>query len=211
MPDDNRDPPSETQIGNVALGLIGARTIVSFADGTPEADACRLFYFDLRDALLQSYNWAFTITEAQLAADPTAPLFDRTARYALPADYLRLLRPYPESNSFAVDWIIQKGFIYSSMTAPLSIRYVARAYDPMTFSPLFIRALQLQLSGDLAEKLTQSNTKKAAQYAMAKEVILEAKRVQAIESVPVDAPTDDFLVARDSGWGPYGTWWNPGS
>lgn len=211
MPDDNRDPPSEAQIVNLALGLVGARRIVSFSDGSPEAEACRLFYFDLRDALLQSYNWSFAIQMVALAADAAAPAFDRNASFTLPGDFLRMLRPFDNINSGAIDWVIQQGKVYTNFSAPLNIRYVARVFDPTRFSPLFIRALALQLGGDLAETLTQSNTKKDELYTQAQLTISEAKRVQAIESVPADAPLDDFIVARDGSWGPYGTWWNPGT
>jgi len=188
----------------MALNLVGARSITSFTDGSPESEVCKRFYYDVRDALLQSYNWNFATKMAILAADNTPPIFQRNNAFPLPADWLRTLRPFPEWNTLMLDWIVQVGDdgalrIYTNDPAPLNLRYIAKVYDVTKFSPLFTRALQFRLAGDIAEKLTQSNTKKTELYQQADATITEAKRIQAIETVPADAPTDEWLMARNSG------------
>lgn len=207
--DTDRDPPSETQIANLALGRLGARRITSLTDGTEEANVVRLFYFDARDQLLEEYNWDFAILEAVLAADATAPLFDRANRFQLPSDYLRMLRPYPERNQITLDWIVQSGFIYTNDTAPLNIRYLAQINDPTRFSPSFRTALSLRLAADACEHLTQSNSKKDALLKEFEVAIANAKRIKAIQAVPMDSPMDTWLLARDSDSGGPATGFEP--
>lgn len=201
--DADRDDPSEVQIANVALGRLGCRRITSFADSTTESEVARTFYFDARDRLLEHYTWDFAVQMAQLAASITAPLFNRANAFALPADFLRLIRPFPEANPMNYDLIMQSGFIYTDQPAPLNLRYVAQIKDVTRFSPTFRKALGLELAADMCEQLTQSNTKKDMLLREFANTIADAKRIKAIQAPPVDAPTDDWLTVRgDYGPGP---------
>lgn len=202
MSDPDRDPPSEVELGNVALGHLGCRPITSFTDGTAEANAVRLHYYNARDELIQSYIWDFCIANVAIAADVTPPVFDRANKFPLPADWMRTLRPFPESNTYSIDWIVQAGAIYTNQEAPLNLRYVAQINDATRFSPLFRKALALDLAAKMSEALTQSEKKKDSLLAQYKDAINEAKRVQAIQAVPAEQPTDEWLLARDSdlGW-----------
>ena len=201
--DEDRDDPSEVEIANQALGRLGARRITSFADGTTEAEAARMYYYSARDRLLEHYTWDFAVQMVQLAADITPPLFNRAAKFALPADFMRLMRPFVEANPSGFDLIIQSGFIYTNMSAPINLRYVAQIEDVTRFSPSFHDALVLKLAHDMCEMLTQSNTKKDLLAREFKDVIADARRIKAIQAPAIDAPTDEWLTVRgDYGPGP---------
>lgn len=213
--DANRDYPSETQLGNAALGLLGARAINSFTDGTTEANAVQLFYYDVRDELLEAYTWDFAITMAVLAASATPPAFNRANAFALPSDWLRTMTPFPEVNTMDRDWIVQKDpagggglFLFTNDQTPLDFRYVAQIQDPTRFPPLFRKALTFQLAYRMCEPLTQSNSKKADMKTGFDDAIVEAKRIKAIQQVAQDAATDDWITARDSGLGGPQGWFN---
>lgn len=212
MADPNRDPVSETELCNRALSRLGCREISSVLDGTPEANAARRHYFDVRDELLESYTWDFAISTAQVAADSSAPAFGYSNAYTLPGDYLRLFKIYLQSDQYA----IQGGKILSNYSAPLDIYYVAQITDPTRFSPLFMKALTLQLAAAMCELLTQSTSKKKELLEEFEAAIAEARRIKSIQQPPVDAPTDPWLRSRDAGTGGApitpadsdGWWWN---
>jgi hypothetical protein len=80
---------SDTSICNMALGRIGATRINDFSDDTEsssEAIQCRLHYETTRDAQLRSNLWRFARARETLSANVTAPDFEYSYAYDLPAD-----------------------------------------------------------------------------------------------------------------------------
>lgn len=213
--DANRIDPSETQLGNLALGLLGARQINSFTDGTTESNAVQKFYYDVRDELFEEYDWDFAIVTAVLTTSTTVPAFNRDNAFAVPSDWLRTLPPFPEVNMMGRDWIQQKDpaggggvYIFTNDQSPLNFRYVAQISDVTRFPPSFRKALQFQLAYRMCEEITQSNSKKADMLTGYEKAIANAKRLKAIQKVAQDPATDDWLTVRDSGLGGPQGWFN---
>ena len=71
-----------------ALIILGASPLSSFEEGTDAAQICDRLYDDLRDLLLVSYPWSFTLRKVQLARLVDAPASEWNYAYALPADIL---------------------------------------------------------------------------------------------------------------------------
>lgn len=187
---------SEVQIANRALYKLGAAPISSFSDGNNRSEACNDNYYDVRNALLRAHPWSFAIAQVSLAADNVPPAWGRVNAFALPADFLRMLRPFPEVNLLTLDWVIQGKKIYTNDQSPLYLRYIQLVTDPNIFDPLFREALACSLAVELCETITQSNTKKAGLFQERANIINEAKRAEAIESVPEDPPEDLWLTVR---------------
>lgn len=187
---------SEVEICNRALQMLGAGHIVDLTDDSPEARACNLAYEPCRDALYRKHYWNFTKACAELAADATAPAWGRATAAQLPADFVRLYRPYPEDNSYASDWEIEGRKIYTNDTAPLYLRYISRVTDPNEMDPLFRELLSTVMAEAMCEELTQSNTKKAALVADRKDIMAEARRANALENPPMEALEDEWITCR---------------
>ena len=86
--------------------------------------------------------------------------------------------------------------ILTNDTAPLQIIYLKRVTDPNVFDELFIDLLVSRIAMDVAEKITQSNTKKSDaqnRYVLAKR---EAKKINAYERPPQELPVDGWVAAR---------------
>lgn len=79
---------SDLSICSDALILLGAAPISSFTEGTDSAQACDRLYPDLRDSLLATYEWTWSVKKTQLARLSTAPTNEWTYAYQLPGDML---------------------------------------------------------------------------------------------------------------------------
>lgn len=187
---------SEVDICNRALQKLGAKRITALTDDSVNARSCNAAYEIVRDAELRAHPWNFAIARASLAADSTAPSWGRAKSYELPADYLRLLPPYPEDNSNALDWQVEGRKVYTDDTAPLYIRYIKRVSDTSLFDALFVEALSTKLASELCEEITQSNAKKEGLKDDYRETIARAKKTNAIEGVSQEPPDDTWLTVR---------------
>lgn len=183
-------------ICNSALLKIGATTIQSLTEGTRNATACAQAYEPVRDRLLRAHPWAFAATRAELPALADAPAFGPALAYQLPVDFVRLLRPDERENFNDLRRKIEDGKILTDEAAPLHIRYVKRVTDPNAMDPLFREVLAVELAIDIAEPITQSNTKRAALLAERARLIAEARKAQAFEAPPANPPEDTWLTAR---------------
>jgi len=190
---------SEVEISNRALQRLGASAIVSLTDESVNARAANLCYAILRDSELRKHTWNFAIKRAKLAKSTTDPLFTRTNAFPLPADFLRLLPQDPEDNLNSLDWQIENGSIVTFDSDPLEIRYIFIVTDPNAMDVLFREALSAVMAKEMAEQLTQSNSKKQSTDFGYKEAIADAKRVNAIERVALEPPEDEWVTIRLSG------------
>ena len=184
-------------ICNLALQRLGAKAISSLTEDTTAGRACNRVYTHARDSELRSHTWNFARERVQVAADSTDPIFGYAKKYAIPSDCLRIL-PTNGTQGTPVqdDWQIEERFILTDDTAPIDLVYIKRITDENTFDVLFIELLVARIAMDIAETVTQSNTKKDNARLHYKEVQKEARRVNAFERPPQDLPTDAWVNAR---------------
>lgn len=76
---------TDIEICSNALIMLGAGTITAFTDDKPTADVCAVRYPMLREKLLTSFPWPFTIEQKALSQDAAAPLSRYSYQYSLPA------------------------------------------------------------------------------------------------------------------------------
>lgn len=182
-------------ICNRALQRVGAQRITDLSDDSASARECNVAYEPLRDALLRRHAWSFAIGRAQLAASTTAPAFEFTYQYPLPADFLRLLPPLSDYTG-QTDWQIEAGAILTNDVGPLKIRYVRQVTDPNQMDPLFREVLACDVAVAVCERLTQSNQKIQLIKDERKDLIAEARRINAFEANSADTPEDTWITAR---------------
>lgn len=177
---------------NSALQRVGAASIVSLGDNSPEARACSLAYDSNRRSELRKRPWNFAVKRAVLAPDATAPAYDYTYAFTLPSDCLRVLRPATAD----LDWQVEGRKILTNDSSVLHLRYIADVTDPAQWDSAFYDMLCLALAYDICEKLTQSNTKKKAIGDDYDEAAKDAALADAFEGGPQDGPDDTWLLAR---------------
>jgi hypothetical protein len=141
---------SDVEIVNAALAKLGEQAILAFSDPSEPGRLATRTFADLRDAMLRENPWNFASKRAELAAEPTAPLWGFQSSYPVPSDYLRLI----ELEWGQADYRIEQGKILCDLASPLRIRYVYRVTDADAMDPAFREALASRLAMEWAEPLT---------------------------------------------------------
>ena len=177
---------------NSALQRVGATTIISLSDNTPEARCCNVAYDSNRRDEIRKHPWTFAVSRAVLAPDDAAPLFDFKYQYTLPIDCLRVLR----SSDFDLDWKVEGRKILSNNDNPLYLRYIADITDAAQWDASFYNVVSAALAVDLVERLTQSNTKKQLLLDEYHDAVRIARRMNAFESGSESGPEDSWWIAR---------------
>ncbi len=187
---------SQTSICNRALECLGDAPIVSIDDDTKQAKALRRVYDITRRAFLCDHPWHFAKKRASLPASAATPVWGFARGFPVPADFLRLLavRDGPdfslEADATGSQWIL------SDASAPLDILYLYDVADAGRFPPHAVEALARWLAYDLAEDLTQSNTKKQDAAQALGVALTRAKRINGMQKQPEPYPAFSFLQAR---------------
>lgn len=148
---------TDVQICNLALARLGDAKITTLGDATAQAQYCTLFYAQTVKELQTDLDWQFCRKLAAVSADGTPPAFGYANRFALPADFLRVLRinGIDEDENFG-KWEIIGGFIHTSLTGPIQIDYLANVTTTTLFPPVFVELLTAKLAAHLALPLTGS-------------------------------------------------------
>lgn len=183
---------SSVDVCNSALQLVGAARILSLSDNSPEGRACSVSYDSNRRSELRKHRWNFAIRRVSLAPDATPPAFDYTYQFTVPSDCLRILLP----NDATLDWIVEGRKILSNASNVLNLRYISDITDTTQWDAAFYDMLSISLGMDICEKLTNSTGKKTELAAAYKDALAEAKRNNAFEQLPAQAPDDDYWLAR---------------
>lgn len=198
--------PSETDLLNEALGQIGASRITAIDDGSVNAVHCKTFYDTTRDALLRMHHWNFATGRALLSASVTAPLFEYTFDYPLPADYLKMR----EYNSVPVNsgnyiwwegqWVsryVIEGLSLLSNDTPVYILYTKRVIDPNIYDALFYQTLTTWMASKLANAIPKDHKKASDLLSMAMNLLLpSAVSVDGQEGTVVPLVSDSLTWGR---------------
>jgi hypothetical protein len=185
---------SVVDICNLALRQLGARRITSLSDSTEEARACNDVYESLRDDLLRSHPWNFAVYRASLASSSDSDQWEFDYSYPLPSDCLRVIA-VEDDHSFI--WQVEKRRIVTNQGGPLRIKYIAKETDPNQFDVSFMKCLALYIAAELAERLTNSNTKRQLAEAAFDKALRVAKFTDAQESTPHQLVNGSWLDSRE--------------
>ena len=177
---------------NSALQRVGAASILSLSDNSPEARACTIAYDSNRRDELRKHKWNFALARVILAPDSTAPVFDYDYQFTLPSDCLRVIRP----NTADLDWQVEGRKILTNDSDTLYLRYIYDVTDVTQWDASFYNVCAAALAVDICEKLTQSNTKKQLLQSEYQDAVKVARRMDAFEGGPEDAPEDGWWIAR---------------
>lgn len=185
---------SKTDIANRALSKVGESRVSNIeTDTTAKAQTINSMFDSIRDALLTSYPWNFTITRTQLAASGTTPSWEFQNDYPLPTDFLALL----EIQNSPV-YRLEGKSIVTDAGSPIFIRYIRQVTNTGDFDALFVEAFATRLAFESVEKITQSNTKKRILGQEFQANIAEAYASDSIQETPQKLPVDDWLLSRQN-------------
>lgn len=196
---------SQVEIANRALTKLGAARIISFGDDNKQSRAISSMFDHVYMSEMRTHVWSFTIKRTSLAALTTTPSWGYSYEYQLPADYLRLLQVDEiftgvflddYVNTDTKEYAIEQGKILTDLGAPLKIKYCAKVEDTNLWDATFVEAIASRLAYELAEDLTQSNTKKADAMTDYQRSMSAAIRSNAIEVPPQMMADNTWIMSR---------------
>ncbi len=127
------------------------------------------------------------------AITPLRADFGYESRFPLPSDCLRLI-DQPEDADLS--WAVVGRELYTDAGPTVPVQYVRELLDPNSWDELLCSYLVARLAYELAEVLTQSNTKKEALASDMRRLMLEAKGASEIEASPNAPAETDWERAR---------------
>lgn len=148
---------SQTALINKALVLVGATTITSINDGTPNANALSNVYELSLQSILSECKWNFCTSRATLsvaATTSTSPAFfypGEAIVYQLPNNIIRIHDVSPQT----ANWREESGQIISD-TAGLGILYTYYDDNPNDYPSYFLDAFIDKLASDIAYVIINS-------------------------------------------------------
>jgi hypothetical protein len=153
---------TDVSICSDALILLGAAPITSFSDGSDEAQACSRLYPDLRDSIISSYVWSWSLTKQQISRLSTAPINEWKYAYQLPGNMLSGVLAVFETNgtterSRRYGWEIYGDQLYTNMET-VYIDFQATVSESK-LPHYFVRLLRTALAAELAIVITDQAAK----------------------------------------------------
>ncbi len=162
---------SQVEICNMALGHAEQEAkLQDINEGTPEADACKLYYDPILENMQRDHSWNFTNSFIVLASvgNPPAPWL---YKYAYPVGCLRALEIVnpdgPDAGRVPFKVVHENGtkFIVCNLEGA-TLNYSAKVTDPNLFDPSFTLTFSWVLSsfvapilagrGDIADRCSKN-------------------------------------------------------
>jgi hypothetical protein len=197
---------SVVSICNLALSNLGKNNINSLDEASAEARACKQFYEQTRDGLLQAHPWTFAGKTMALSEIANEQPGQWRKAYSRPVGCLkvRYIRPAYSTVSghrWTMQELVQFPYELEAETIYCNIdtaflRFTSSIVDPTKFPPLFIDALSWTLSVRLAMPLTRDMKMRADAYKLAQVARGEAETADANEERHSSDIETDFVTER---------------
>ena len=189
---------SNVDIVNNALSILGASTISSLTEDTKNARISNQRFENVRNRVFRAHPWNCLIKRVQLAENSTAPVVEFANAFALPSDFLRVLKIHNgTTDSVASDMpykIEQKNIITDESTVYLV--YVAKDTDPTNYDTYLYEVLAYQLAADMCYSITNNATLAKNLLVDADEKLREARFVDSVENSTDTVEANEFTDAR---------------
>ena len=196
--------PSETDVANAALRLIGGTRITSFTDGSDNANAVQDLYTELRDDLLRSHPWNFATKRVQLAQSVTTPSFEFDYAYPVPSDWLRTMSVHNndagDGTIFFKEEEVGDQRVITASANQVYLRYIARVTDPNKMPADFRRAFETALASDLAVPVANSNKLNEIMAKRSERALARARSSDSMGASPERRPRGSWVTSRGGRW-----------
>ena len=165
---------SEVSICNQAISWLGGHRIISLDDGTSEANFCKDNFPELRDSLLEEYEWSFATYREKWPKAGTDPTFKFANKFKIPDYALRVLEVTTGDGSITTfNWQKEGQYIVTDEGSP-EFRFIRQIKNVAHMSPGFRQALAARLAADMALPLTSRRQVQTDMYNLFQAKLLEA-------------------------------------
>ena len=192
--------PSDTDIANRSLRIVGGSRVTSLTQGTKNANAVNDIYADLRDEMMD-YPWNFATKRVKLARSATTPTFGFDYAYTLPSDWIRTVSVHDNvDGAGTVLYREEQNATQNALVTDVEnvyLRYVARVEDPNLWSVAFRSAFINALACELAIPIAGSKALFEQLRDKSKKTLSKAKSSDSIQSFPERRPTGSWVSIRN--------------
>ena len=183
---------SSAVIASNALGFLGEAPVLTLLDETVRARLCNQHFEVLRDALLASHPWNFAKARVNLVAVSTPePVFDYSYTFALPTDYIRMVKAWPEWAEFEIE-----GSNIVTDSSAFSLSYVRRFADYNAYNPLFVLGFEYKLAAAVCPVLKNNMKITQMMEELGEAWLLKAKIMDAQDEKSKEIKSDDLITVR---------------
>lgn len=189
---------SKLDICNRALAKLGQNPITSMAGTDKVSVACNNAFEPVKDSILRSHPWNVTMTRTKLTGATTTDIPEYDYQYTLPSDLIKIIQIYMPAWK---DWAREGNLLLTNEGPDIYLRYQKNLTyvtdtEQTDFDAMLIEVIAAKLSYELAETITQSNTKKAEAKTDYMEIMREAKKNDAQEGSSASFEVDDWVKVR---------------
>lgn len=199
---------TQISIWNHALGFLGARTVASERENTPEAIQCRLYWDSARRQVLRDFPWSFAQRRAWLGRMQLPAGYEAEFRfaYALPRDCLKAHEVRHEGISTRPFTLAQAGpngaggadgapCLLTDASRALLL-YTADVRQSAYFDDLFAHTLARRLASLVAVPLLKNNSQKVIELEKLYAESLPRAREAAAAELGKTPADDAWIAAR---------------
>ncbi|CAB5238758.1 hypothetical protein UFOVP375_40 [uncultured Caudovirales phage] len=152
-----------------AMIMLGASPISSFAEETDASQTADRLYDNIRDTLLQQYEWSWALKKVQLAQLSSTPANEWKYAYALPGDMLGVPRAVFDSSAVGMRPVREWELYGTSVFTNYESVWIDYQYTvPEGLMPsYFVRVLKTALASAFSIPVADSSGKADFFHAMA--------------------------------------------
>lgn len=153
---------TDVSVCSAALISLGASKITSLRDTDDVSVACNSLYPNLKNSLLSSYQWSWSLKKRKLTKISTDPLTEWDNAFFLPNDMLSGVLAVFETTGnterpIRYGWEVYGNQLFTNLDT-VYIDYQATVSESK-MPPYFIRLLQLAMAAELAIVITDQQAK----------------------------------------------------
>lgn len=171
---------TKVSICNEALNLIGAKSIISFEDGTENARRCAVLYDGTRKELLRMHPWSCAKKRTQLAPSVVHVPFGYSHAFPLPHDFERLI------SAGTKEFEIENRHILANSEV-INLIYIFDNDNEQTWDSLLSGCMALYMAKKLAKAITGSNSEADSAWQQLQNMLKQARAINGQER-----PSQDF-------------------
>ena len=185
---------SAVSICSNALLLLGDKPISSFSENNDRTRLVSNLYTMKRDKVLRLNDWKCAQKRVILSPDATAPEYEWAYRFALPGDWLRVVF-VGESRDTPDDYEREGRYLLMDRSI-CYLTYTWRNEDEGTWDPDLIEAMTQVMVACLTYPITKSTTKQATEEQIVRDVLKEARALDAQDNPPETVGDSPMLANR---------------
>lgn len=185
---------STVDIVNTALDLIGQGALASLEEASPLAEKARRLWPLCLDEVLRAHFWKCAAARAKLNETAERPAFGFARAFALPGDFVRLVRTEPPDAIVRVE-----GKSLLTDEKEIGVLYVRRLNDATLYDATLRLCLALKLAALLAFGSSASTALSQEMEARYRDKLREARTYDSMEASGMEPPAPATWAAAKLG------------